>query len=333
MASLAATFGRGAMTNHWKDIKNTDVILVMGANPAENHPCGFKWAIDARDNRGAKLLTIDPRFTRTSAVADRHMQIRPGSDIAVLGGLIRYALENDLHHADYVRAHTNATFVVGEEYRLCRRAVRGLQRGGGATTTRPPGTTNGGGTATSAATRSLAHPRSVFQLLKQHYDRYTPEVVADIAGCSADEFLQMAEIICSTGRAERVGTIMYAVGWTMHTVGSQIIRTAAILQLLLGNIGRPGGGINALRGHANVQGATDHAIVAGILPGYLTGADAAADVAGRAPRRFDAAAARPRHRQLLGELPEVLRLADEGVVRRPCHGRERLRLRLPRQAG
>ena len=268
MASLAATFGRGAMTNHWKDIKNTDVILVMGANPAENHPCGFKWAVDARDNRGAKLLTIDPRFTRTSAVADRHMQIRPGSDIAVLGGLIRYALRNDLYHADYVRAHTNATFVVGEDYGFADGLFAGFdesasnydktawdyERGPDGYVLRDP---------------SLAHPRSVFQLLRQHYDRYTPEVVADVAGCSADEFLQMAEIICSTGRADRVGTIMYAVGWTMHTVGSQIIRTAAILQLLLGNIGRPGGGINALRGHANVQGATDHAIVAGILPGYL----------------------------------------------------------------
>ena len=256
------------MTNHWKDIKNTDVILVMGANPAENHPCGFKWAVDARDNRGAKLLTIDPRFTRTSAVADRHMQIRPGSDIAVLGGLIRYALRNDLYHADYVRAHTNATFVVGEDYGFADGLFAGFdesasnydktawdyERGPDGYVLRDP---------------SLAHPRSVFQLLRQHYDRYTPEVVADVAGCSADEFLQMAEIICSTGRADRVGTIMYAVGWTMHTVGSQIIRTAAILQLLLGNIGRPGGGINALRGHANVQGATDHAIVAGILPGYL----------------------------------------------------------------
>ena len=268
MASLAATFGRGAMTNHWKDIKNTDVILVMGANPAENHPCGFKWAVDARDNRGAKLLTIDPRFTRTSAVADRHMQIRPGSDIAVLGGLIRYALENDLYHADYVRAHTNATFVVGEDYGFADGLFAGFdeaasnydktawdyERSPDGYVRRDP---------------ALAHPRSVFQLLKQHYDRYTPDVVADVAGCSAEEFLQMAEIICSTGRADRVGTIMYAVGWTMHTVGSQIIRTAAILQLLLGNIGRPGGGINALRGHANVQGATDHAIVAGILPGYL----------------------------------------------------------------
>ena len=268
MASLAATFGRGAMTNHWKDIKNTDVVLVMGANPAENHPCGFKWAIDARDNRGAKLLTIDPRFTRTSAVADRHMQIRPGSDIAVLGGLIRYALENDLFHADYVRAHTNAAFVVGEDYGF----ADGLFAGFNEAASNYDKTAWDYERSPDGYVRrdpALAHPRSVFRLLKQHYDRYTPDVVADIAGCTEEEFLQMAEIICSTGRADRVGTIMYAVGWTMHTVGSQIIRTAAILQLLLGNIGRPGGGINALRGHANVQGATDHAIVAGILPGYL----------------------------------------------------------------
>ena len=268
MASLAATFGRGAMTNHWKDIGNTDVILVMGANPAENHPCGFKWAVEARDGRGAKLLTIDPRFTRTSAVADRHMQIRPGSDIAVLGGLIRYALENDLHHADYVRAHTNASFVVGEEYGFADGLFAGFDEAAG-NYDRTAWDYERGPDGYVLRDPTLEHPRSVFQLLKRHYDRYTPEVVADVAGCSADEFLRMAEIICSTGRADRVGTILYAVGWTMHTVGSQIIRTAAILQLLLGNIGRPGGGINALRGHANVQGATDHAIVAGILPGYL----------------------------------------------------------------
>ena len=268
MASLAATFGRGAMTNHWKDIKNTDVILVMGANPAENHPCGFKWAVDARDNRGAKLLTIDPRFTRTSAVADRHMQIRPGSDIAVLGGLIRYTLENDLYHADYVRAHTNAAFVVGEEYGFADGLFAGFDEAA-SSYDKTAWDYERGPDGYARRDPALDHPRSVFQLLKQHYDRYTPDVVADIAGCTEEEFLRMAEIICSTGRADRVGTIMYAVGWTMHTVGSQIIRTAAILQLLLGNIGRPGGGINALRGHANVQGATDHAIVAGILPGYL----------------------------------------------------------------
>ena len=268
MASLAATFGRGAMTNHWKDIKNADVVLVMGANPAENHPCGFKWALEARDTRGAKLITIDPRFTRTSAVADKHLQIRPGSDIALLGGLLRHVLENDLHHDDYVRAHTNASFIVSDRF--------GFE----------DGLFSGFDEATSQYDRSaweyerdadgyvrrdptLQHPRSVFQLLKQHYSRYTPETVARITGCSETAYLEIADIICSTGSADRVGTIMYAVGWTMHTVGSQIIRTAAILQLLLGNIGRPGGGINALRGHANVQGATDHAIVADILPGYL----------------------------------------------------------------
>ena len=268
MASLAATFGRGAMTNHWKDIRNTDVVLVMGANPAENHPCGFKWAVEARDERGAKLLTIDPRFTRTSAVADRHLQIRPGSDIAVLGGLVRHVLEHDLHHADYVAAHTNASFVVGEAFGFADGLFSGFdeaasgydktsweyERGPDGYVRRDP---------------TLEHPRCVFRLLKRHYDRYTPEMVARIAGCTEEEFLAMAEIICSTGTAGRVGTILYAVGWTMHTVGSQIIRTAAILQLLLGNIGRPGGGINALRGHANVQGATDHAIVAALLPGYL----------------------------------------------------------------
>ena len=256
------------MTNHWKDIKNADVVLVMGANPAENHPCGFKWAVEARDTRGAKLLTIDPRFTRTSAVADSHLQIRPGSDIAVLGGLIRYMLENDLHHADYVAAHTNASFIVGSAYGFQDGLFSGFdeaasgydktsweyERGADGYVRRDP---------------TLQHPRCVLQLLKNHYSRYTPEVVAQIAGCTADDFVAMAEIICSTGTADRVGTIMYAVGWTMHTVGSQIIRTAAILQLLLGNIGRPGGGINALRGHANVQGATDHAIVAALLPGYL----------------------------------------------------------------
>ncbi len=256
------------MTNHWKDIKNADVILVMGANPAENHPCGFKWAIEARDGRGAKLVTIDPRFTRTSAVADHHLQIRPGSDIAILGGFIRYTLENNLQHDDYVRLHTNASFIVNRGFDF----QDGLFAGFDATNQQYDKTAwdyERGPDGYVRRDPTLQHPRCVFQLLKRHYDRYTPEMVAQIAGCSAEDFLGIAEIVCSTGTAARVGTIMYAVGWTMHTVGSQIIRTAAILQLLLGNIGRPGGGINALRGHANVQGATDHAIVADILPGYL----------------------------------------------------------------
>ena len=256
------------MTNHWKDIKNADVVLVMGANPAENHPCGFKWAIEARDTRGAKLLTIDPRFTRTSAVADRHLQIRPGSDIAVLGGLLRHILENDLQHTDYVTAHTNASFIVGSAFGFEDGLFSGFDEAA-SSYDKTSWEYDRGADGYVRRDPTLQHPRCVFQLLKRHYNRYTPDVVAQIAGCTADDFMEMADIICSTGRADRVGTIMYAVGWTMHTVGSQIIRTAAILQLLLGNIGRPGGGINALRGHANVQGATDHAIVAALLPGYL----------------------------------------------------------------
>jgi formate dehydrogenase major subunit len=268
VASLAASFGRGAMTNHWKDIKNADVVLVMGANPAENHPCGFKWALEAREDRGAKIITIDPRFTRTSAVADHHLQIRPGSDIAVLGGFIRYLIENERYHDEYVKLHTNASFVVGAGFGF----EAGLFSGFDEATSRYDRRTWSYELDADGFVRrdeTLQHPRCVFQLLRKHFTRYTPEVVAQIAGCTADEFRAIAETVCSTGSADRVGTIMYAVGWTMHTVGSQIIRTAAIVQLLQGNIGRPGGGINALRGHANVQGATDHAIVAGILPGYL----------------------------------------------------------------
>ena len=169
MASLAATFGRGAMTNHWKDIKNADVILVMGANPAENHPCGFKWALEARDNRGAKLLTIDPRFTRTSAVADRHLQIRPGSDIALLGGLVRYTLENALYHDDYVRAHTNASFVVSEEYGFSDGLFAGFDEAA-SNYDKTAWDYERGADNYARREDSLQHPRSVFQLLKQHYD-------------------------------------------------------------------------------------------------------------------------------------------------------------------
>jgi formate dehydrogenase major subunit len=256
------------MTNHWKDIKNADVVLVMGANPAENHPCGFKWALEAREHHRAKIVTIDPRFTRTSAVADRHLQIRPGTDIAVLGGFVRHIIENGLYHDEYVTLHTNASFIVSADFRFDDGLFSGFEA---ATNSYDKSTWSYERGADGYVRRdpTLQHPRCVFQLLKQHYSRYTPDVVASIAGCSEADFSAMADIICSTGSANRVGTIMYAVGWTMHTVGSQIIRTAAIMQLLLGNIGRPGGGINALRGHANVQGATDHAIVAEILPGYL----------------------------------------------------------------
>ena len=226
------------MTNHWKDIRNADVVLVMGANPAENHPCGFKWALDARDDRGARIVTVDPRYTRTSAVADHHLQIRPGSDIAVLGGMIHKVLDEGLFHEEYVRLHTNASFMVEEGFGFENGLFAGFDQAQGAYD-RTAWEYELGPDGFVRRDMTLQHPRCVFQLLKDHYSRYTPEVVAQIAGCSAEEFLAMAEIICSTGTADRVGTIMYAVGWTMHTVGSQIIRTAAILQLILGNIGRP----------------------------------------------------------------------------------------------
>jgi formate dehydrogenase major subunit len=256
------------MTNHWKDIRNTDVVLVMGANPAENHPCGFKWAVEARDKRLAKMVVIDPRFTRTAAVADLFLQIRPGSDIAVLGGLVNYILERKLYHEDYVRLHTNATFLVGAGYGFEDGIFSGFDE---ATNQydQKAWSYEMGADGFVVRDPAMQHPRSAFQLLKKHFSRYTPEVVERIAGCPKDKFIEVAKVICSTGTADRVGTIMYAVGWTQHTTGSQNIRAAAILQLLLGNIGRPGGGINALRGHANVQGATDHAIVSEILPGYL----------------------------------------------------------------
>jgi len=175
------------MTNHWKDIKNADVILVMGANPAENHPCGFKWAVEARDNRGAKLVTIDPRFTRTSAVADRHLQIRPGSDIALLGGLIRYTLENALYHDDYVRAHTNASFVVSEEYGFADGLFAGFDEAA-SNYDKTAWDYERGADNYVFRDETLQHPRAVFQLLKQHYDRYTPDVVADITGCTEAGF-------------------------------------------------------------------------------------------------------------------------------------------------
>ncbi len=256
------------MTNHWRDIKNADVILVMGANPAENHPCGFKWVVEAQA-QGATLVVVDPRFNRTAAVADIYAPIRAGTDIAFLGGLINYTLQNNLYHEEYVRLHTNASFIVKEGFDFRDGVFSGFDEAAGTYTDRSSWDYERDANGFALRDPTLQHPRSVFQLLKQHFSRYTPEVVSRICGLSVEDFLRVARVVTSTGRADRVGTIMYAVGWTQHMHGAQMIRTGAILQLLLGNIGRPGGGINALRGHANVQGATDLAVVADILPGYL----------------------------------------------------------------
>ncbi|HET7893499.1 MAG TPA: formate dehydrogenase-N subunit alpha, partial [Candidatus Sulfotelmatobacter sp.] len=313
------------MTNGWIDIKNTDMMLIMGGNPAENHPCGFKWAIEAKIHRNAKTIVVDPRLTRTAATADMYVQIRAGSDIAFLGGLINYAIQNNRIAHDYLVNYTNAAFIIKDGFKL---PDDGLYSGfdpekqvydkstwnyeeGGDLTGKPvmptpagqsPASHATGGSQDSGAKKeegqgyqgaspagakggvaamlppktafdlSLQHPRCVFQLLKKQYERYTPEMVERITGIPRDQFLKAADLYTSVrkdGDMKKVSTVIYAVGWTQHSFGTQIIRTAAMLQLLMGNIGRAGGGVNALRGHSNIQGATDMAGIFDVLPGYL----------------------------------------------------------------
>ncbi len=264
------------MTNHWRDIKNTDLILINGANPAEAHPVGFQWFMRAKldpargpgHGGGAKIIHADPRFTRTSAVADVYLRIRTGTDIAYFGGLINYVLQNNLHHAEYVNNYTNASFIVKEGFDFKDGLFSGYQpekRSYDASSWNYE--LDGKGFA--KRDRNLQHPRSVFQLLKAHYSRYTPEMVSAITGIPKDDFLKVARMVGEMGKPDKVMTIVYAVGLTHHTTGTELIRSGALLQLLLGNIGRPGGGMNAERGHANIQGNTDNAISWEILPGYL----------------------------------------------------------------
>jgi len=254
------------MTNHWRDIRHADLILVNGANPAEAHPVGFQWLMRAKLDRGAKIIHADPRFTRTSAVADTYLRIRTGTDVAYFGGLINYVLSNNLYHRDYVQFATNAGLVVSESYSFSDGLFNGYDA------TKRLYDTKQWAYETDAqgfAKVDIDHPRSVLNLLKQHYTRYTPEMVERITGIPAGQFLEVAKLVGEMGRPDKVMTIVYAVGLTHHTTGVQLIRSGAILQLLLGNVGRPGGGMNAERGHANIQGNTDHAISWDILPGYL----------------------------------------------------------------
>jgi formate dehydrogenase major subunit len=255
------------MTNHWRDIRHTDLILINGANPAEAHPVGFQWFMRAKLERGAKIIHADPRFTRTSAVADRHLRIRTGTDVAYFGGLINYVLQNELYHKDYVRWATNAGLLVTEEgFSFEDGLFNGFDPAKGTYDTKAWKYETGKG---GFARVDINHPRSVLNLLRKHYSRYTPEMVERITGIPRDQFLEVAKLVGEMGRPDKVMTIVYAVGLTHHTTGVQLIRSGALLQLLLGNIGRPGGGMNAERGHANIQGNTDHAISWEILPGYL----------------------------------------------------------------
>ena len=267
---------------------------------AECHPVGFQWVMQAKE-RGAKVIHIDPRFTRTSALADLHVPIRAGSDIAFLGGIINYILENDRWFPEYVNAYTNAATIVSDDFRdtedldglfsgfdskegtydisswqyegMETKGAAGRRETGAGTTGEQSHGAHGGGQMRGREQpeidHTLQHPRCVFQLLKKHYRRYTPELVEETCGIPKDSFFEVAEALCANSGRNRTSAFVYSVGWTQHTVGVQYIRTAAIIQLLLGNIGRPGGGIMALRGHASIQGSTDIPTLFNILPGYL----------------------------------------------------------------
>ncbi|MEA2483549.1 MAG: formate dehydrogenase major subunit, partial [Thermoleophilaceae bacterium] len=299
MPGLGTSFGRGGATTQQQDLQKSDCILIMGSNMAEAHPVGFQWVMEAKAN-GAKVFHVDPRFTRTSALADRHVPLRAGSDIAFLGGVVNYILQNGREFRDYVQHYTNGPVIINEDF-ADTEDLDGLFSGwepdkraynieswsyagtddetaGGKheQTSSVSGEQAHGAHGSSLkhgqppeTDQTMEHPRCVFQLLKKHFSRYTPTVVAEICGVSEAEFLEVAEALCANSGRERTSCFVYAVGWTQHTVGVQYIRTAAIIQLLLGNMGRPGGGILALRGHANIQGSTDIPTLFNILPGYI----------------------------------------------------------------
>lgn len=268
VSALLPTFGRGAMTNNWVDIKNANVVLIMGGNPAEAHPVGFKWVIEAKIRNGAKVIVVDPRFNRSASVADIYAPIRAGSDVAFLMGMVKYLIDHDKIHHDYVKAYTNASLIVSDGYAFDEGLFSGYDAG---TKQYDKGSWHYELDAQGHARQdlSLTHPRCVFNLLKAHVSRYTPEMVSTICGTPQKDFLEICEVMASTSAADRTATFLYALGWTHHSSGAQIIRGSGMIQLLLGNIGMVGGGVNALRGHSNIQGYTDLGLLSVRLPGYF----------------------------------------------------------------
>lgn len=294
MPSLGASYGRGAATMPQWDLAHSDVVLVMGSNMAENHPVAFRFVLQAKDH-GATIIHADPRFTRTSALADIYAPVRAGSDIAFLGGIIRYLLENDLWFKDYALAYTNLSTIIDERFQDASE-LDGLFSGFDADGKKYTydswqyqgmevpsslaehyvNTTESFSEKTKRMSKgppprddSLQHPMCVYQIMRRHYAAYTPEKVEEVTGCPKDVFIKVAEALARNSGRERTGAICYAVGWTHHTTGVQMIRAAAIIQGLLGNTGRPGGGILALRGHCSIQGSTDVPTLYNMLPGYL----------------------------------------------------------------
>jgi len=301
---LGTSFGRGGATTFQQDLQNADCIVIQGSNMAECHPVGFQWVVEAKA-RGATIIHVDPRFTRTSALADLHVPIRAGSDIVFLGALINYVLSGGHEFREYVVAYTNAAAILREDFRDTE-DLDGLFSGFDPETGHYDSTSwqyEGTDVAAAAGARdagyeqrvaiarsgrgetagaggarvggeperdeTLSHPRCVYQALKRHFARYTPEMVEQVCGIPPELFYKVAEALVANSGRERTSAFAYAVGWTQHTVGVQYIRAAAILQTLLGNMGRPGGGILALRGHASIQGSTDIPTLFDLLPGYI----------------------------------------------------------------
>lgn len=256
------------MTNSWNDIRNTDLVLIMGGNAAEAHPCGFKWVTEAMQHRKAKLVVVDPRFTRSAAVADVYAPIRVGTDIAFLGGVINYLLSNDKIHLDYAKFNTDISFLTKPDFKFENGLFSGYDEAKRSYNKASWGYQLGDDGYVKVD-ETLQDPLCVYQRLKAHYSRYTPEMVSRICGTPQDKFLQVCQLLGEMSAPDKVSTILYALGWTQHSVGSQNIRTMAMIQLLLGNMGRPGGGVNALRGHANVQGITDMNAYSEVLSGYM----------------------------------------------------------------
>jgi len=296
---LGASFGRGGATTFQQDLANSDCIVIMGSNAAECHPVGFQFVMEARE-KGAEVIHIDPRYTRTSAMSTHFLRLRAGSDIALLGGVINHILQNGLEFREYVEHYTNASVIIDDRfldtedldglfsgwdpgerqydttswsYEDMRVSASAGEREQGGTMGEQAGH-GGQGAALSHGEPphedpALEHPRCVFQILKRHFSRYTPEMVEQLTGVPAAQVVWLAETLARNSGRERTSAFVYAVGWTQHTVGVQYIRSASIIQLLLGNVGRPGGGVMALRGHATIQGSTDIPTLYNILPGYI----------------------------------------------------------------
>lgn len=262
------------MTNHWNDYQHSDVFMNIGGNTAENHPISMKWIEKARENKGAKLIVVDPRVSRTAAVADLYVPIRPGTNIAYLGGLIHYILDNERYHKEYVEAYTNATYLVNEGFDFNEET--GLFSGAFDDPVRNATSFNQetwmyqrDEEGNVLKDETLEDPNCVLQLMKNHYSSYTIDNVSKMTGADPEALRESYELFSSTGEAGKAGNILYAMGITQFTHGAQNVRAVAVTQLLLGNMGIAGGGVNAQRGQSNVQGSTDMAMLYHIIPGYM----------------------------------------------------------------